>query len=320
MINPSILLALSASEQSRFAAELCWALAAQTGARVTAQHVVDSRGAWDLLGHDRPGFLGSGMFVTAHEQLVAALYTLGGKLLEVYDAHASARAIRGESVLDEGNPVREICRRAPEHDLVVIGHKPSTFESPEDERRKSLRFSVAESLAHECPRPLLVVQERCEPWSDMRILLSLRHVNQNYIHSCLQMASTLRIDPEIVGLSTGIHEEDATTFAANLRQQNPDLSHVPINVTRLSDTILNPEKCAWWTSEEDIEADALPDTLLVMPTRELEGRRLTVYGSSPAFFIRHLKLPCILLWPEESPDHFSADTRPSPEGSTVPAS
>jgi len=302
MATQSILLGLSASEKSQYAAEVCWWLAEKTNAAVLAQHVVDSQGAWELLGHDRPGFLGSGPFVGAYQTLAASLLSVGQKLADVYDARAAARPITSESVVDDGNPVQEIQRRANEHDLVVIGHHPSIVESPENEHRHRRRFSVAETLAHVCPSPLLVVQEQCEPWSKMRILLSVKHVNEHYINFCLDLASQLSLEPELVGLACGIHEEDHAMFVADLRKSNRNLYNVTIKVKHLTDYSLDENTCSWWTCEDDIEWDALPDTLIAMPTRKLEGRRITVYGSSPAYFIRHLRLPTILLCPEELPD------------------
>ncbi len=300
----SFLVALSASEQSRNAAELCWLLAERANAKVLAQHVIDTQAAWEIFGNDRPGFIGSGPYVAAHEQLLGLLRSLGKDLISVYDVYASGHPIESQSVMDEGNPVREICRRAADSDLVIIGHRPSMFEEPEDERRLEMRFSLAESLAHECPCPLLVTQEPCKPWSDMRIISSMDHLNEMYIRACYKLASSLSLKAELAVLATGTHEQEKGDFISDFKQANTDLSELPVYVKRISNQIFSESKSAWWAEEADLEWNALPDTLMIIPTRKFGDRRITLFGASPAFFVRHLSLPSILLWPEEYTDRF----------------
>lgn len=299
MKKNSFLLGLSASERSKFAAELGWFLAKKADATLNALHVVDTRSAWELLGYDRTGFIGSGLFISEREKLLLSLNSIGRKLVEVFEMHEAGAGITGTALVEEGDPIERICSYALKHDLVIIGHRPGLVEPIEDERRKSFRYSIAESLAHECPRPLLVVQDRCDFLSEMRIITSIEHINEGYLNSCLASAASLSLKPHIAVLTSGIHEEGQEQLIQDLRNANPKTQNVPIYVKRISNSILTEDKTAWWCTEEDLEWNALGNTLMVIPTRELSGQRITVFGSSPAFFIRHLTLPCIMLCPEE---------------------
>jgi nucleotide-binding universal stress UspA family protein len=301
MKKNSFLLGLSASERSRFAAELGWSLAKKADATLNALHVVDTRAAWELLGYDRTGFIGSGLFISEREKLLLSLNSIGRKLVEVFEMHEDGAGLSGTALIEEGDPIERICSHAPKHDLVIIGHRPGLVEPIEDERRRSFRYSVAESLAHECPSPLLVVQDRCDFLSEMRIITSIKHINEGYLNSCLATAASLSLKPHIAVLSSGVHEEGAKQFVDDLRTANPKTENVPIYVKRINNNILTEDKTAWWCTEEDLEWNALGNTLMVIPSRQLSGQRITVFGSSPAFFIRHLTLPCIMLCPEEQP-------------------
>ena len=46
------------------------------------------------------------------------------------------------------------------------------------------------TLAHECARPLLIVQADAGNLKTMTILLSSEHVNENYINACLDFADS----------------------------------------------------------------------------------------------------------------------------------
>jgi hypothetical protein len=150
-----------------------------------------------------------------------ALLKLGGQILNSYQLEASRCGIETEVMLDVGNPFDQIIRRCLDFDLVMIGHrKRITLDNPS----QFLQLSIAEMLAHGCPRPLLVVQEPGISWKSMTILVSMQHVNENYINNCLHMADLLGLAPTVIGLSAGVPEEKHATFIGDLRSANSRLN------------------------------------------------------------------------------------------------
>lgn len=296
MKGKSILLALSGSQQSRYATEVCWNMARSLGATITAHHVVDSHSAWEFIGHENPGFLEPAVYLEAYQQLVSSLFCLGEELAEAYAEEAKEAGVDDICIVDEGNPITEICRRAANHKMVVIGHKAQTSKQP---RSQFLRLSIAEALAHDCPRPLLVVQDECKTWSSLSIMISLDHINEIFINSALDMAKALELQPSLLCLTGGAHEERPDDFVKDIRQSNPRLKEVPIALTPAQqDIAINVEH--WYAPPGlEFDRDLWNNTLIVIPTRMVAGERLTVVDSSPSMFVRYLTLPSILLWPEE---------------------
>lgn len=296
MKGKSILLALSGSQQSRFATEVCWKMAKSLGATITAHHVVDSHSAWEFLGHESPGFLQPAVYLEAYQELVSSLFSLGEGLAEDYAEEAKEKGIDDVCIIDEGNPITEICRRAANHKLVVIGHKKSKATQP---RSQYQRLSVAEALAHDCPRPLLVVQDECKGWSSLSIMISLDHINEGFINSCLDMAQALNLRPAVLCLTGGAHEERPNDFVRDMRSANPRLKDVPIALTPAQQDIAVHVEHWYAPKDMPFDTELWNNTLIVIPTRLVAGERLTVVDSSPAMFVRYLTLPSILLWPEE---------------------
>lgn len=297
MRGRSVLLALSGSQQSRYAAELCWAMSRQLGAQIVAQHVVDSHSAWEFIGHEKTGFLPSESYVTAYQVLCKHLFTLGEDLAAEYASQAVAQGCSPLCFVDEGNPVEQICNRALSHDLVVIGHKPGTIRG-NNPHSQFLRLSIAEALAHECPRPLLVVQERTVPWQSLAILSSTEHINEQYINSCLDMASALCLQPLLLCLA-GAPDINSDKFIGDLREANGKLASVPIAITEEVNEQLSADGILWNVAVPELEPDVTGSMLFVAPTREINKQRVTVLDSSPSVFVRYLLLSSILLWPEE---------------------
>ncbi len=303
MHKMSILLALSGSEQSYQAAQVAWMLAKQADTSVVAQHVVDTRTAWALLGNSKPGFIGSGLYVTAYESLCNSLRELAKKLADKYEAMASAKKIKSICLIDEGNPVHEICRRAKDHDLVITGHEPSETKAIDRERGQYVRLSIAEGLANQCPRPLLIVQGEWQPWKTLKILVSVDHLNIEYIRACMQTASLLGLQSELVCLATGVREESPKNLIRDLREAHKELAKMAIEVALFGDFEIEDGASLWSHKPVRVELDAYSDNLVVIPTREIGGKRITIFGSPPEMFIQHLTLPNILLYPEEKVEH-----------------
>lgn len=310
MKGKSILLALSGSQQSRYATEVCWNLASKLEAMITAHHVVDSHSAWEFLGHEKPAFLESGRYLAAYQSLCKSLFCLGEELAEAYTSEAKKRGIDDICIIDEGNPIEQICRRALNHKLVVIGHRPQSALQPIIDTNEDgplphsagqfMRLSIAEALSNECARPLLVVQDKCNAWTSMTIMISMDHINEIFINSCLDMAESLNVNPVLLCLSSGAHEESAESFIKDIRESNQRLRDVPMAVAPANGQISVYNNDNWFVpGEGKLDKEQFHNTLVVIPTRKVAGERITVVDSSPALFVRYLSLPSILLWPEE---------------------
>ncbi len=295
----SILLGLSGSEQSKFAAEVAWNLAERTNGRILAQHVIDSRTMWEVLRNDKPGFIGSGPYIAAYESICTSLKSLANSLTEKFEAVSQGRNISVETAVDEGSPVQAICARAKFHDLVIVGHQPRHLQARAREHCNYIRYAVAEGLAHECPRPLLVVQREVNAWKSMTILLSIDHVNFSFISACLEMAAFLGVQPNVVVLAGGKHEEPPLQFLKDLKDAAPGLAHVPVQVKVFSGFSVDDSYSL--RHPEELQLDWYPedDTLLVIPTRASGGERITIFDTTPDLFVRNLTLPSIMMWPEE---------------------
>jgi nucleotide-binding universal stress UspA family protein len=272
-------------------------MARRLGTTITAQHIIDSHSAWEFLGHENPGFLKSIYYLEAYQQLVSSLFVLGEALMADYASKAKELGIDAICLKDEGNPITEICRQAANHKLVVIGHKKSNAQF--NPRSQYQRLSVAEALAHDCPRPLLVVQDECKKWTSMSIMISVDHINKVYVDSCLDMAEALNLPAILLCLTGGANEEDPLDFVKNMRESDERLRNLPIALAPAEKDI-DVSLSNWFAPEGvEFEKELWDNTLAVIPTRMVAGERLTVVDSSPSMFVRHLELPSILLWPEE---------------------
>lgn len=299
MSSKSILLELDGSAQCRYAAEVCWALARSNNLNVNAQHVIDSLSAWDFLNFDIAGFIGSGPYFEAHEMMRSCLTRIGESLIEAYTGQAAGHEIPGETFLDEGTTIREICLRAKDHEMVVIGQRGTGMSSPEEDNRRLPRRSIAETLTYYCPRPLLVVQDRCESWTRMNIVLSTNHTPSNLLTSCLNFARQLQLEPQIKVVLVNESEPDAilpvesstdaTRMLADLNKLVPELTKLKVDVCR------TPNLSNFWKTDAERDSDAL----LVVPVTETNSVRKTCLGTSPDLVVRYLNHPAVLFWMEE---------------------
>ena len=298
MRNLSILVCLDGSAYSRYAAELAWRIAKNTGANVTAHHVIDTKGTEEFIVQEPAGFLNGKLYRSAYNNVRQELRDLAHELRDTYLKESTRHGIRTDFVIDEGDPVLAIAERAKSHDLVIIGHKPHAERTKPLYRRQFLRLSVAEALSHDCPRPMLVVQGETELWSEMTVLVSIEHLNQNYVNACLDLAKLLSLRTNLTCLSSGDCEEPADRLIKDLRQSDPRLADVAIDVARLEDiSMLDGQPVLEQFAEMDARRSTA--TLPVIPTRATGGNRVTVLDGSPTLFVRFLSLPSMLLLPEE---------------------
>jgi nucleotide-binding universal stress UspA family protein len=290
MSKKSFLLAVSGSEQALYAAETCWELANIAKASVTGLHVINTKGAWDLLNNGKPGLVGSGLNVAAYESILDALRLVSDKLAQVYEAKATAP---GQLIIEEGDPVERITTRAQDCDLVVLGHAPTSKPSELEDH-----LSVAERVSQQCTVPVLIVQRKSSLRS-LRMVTTAEHINHNYLTYGVQMARALQIKPEILCLTTGIHEKDPARVVHDLRGSEADLKDVRITFHHIENYAIADYASAWWVSEKDVEADNPDTSLLAIPTRHFAEHRVSVFGTAANYVVRNLQASTVLLWPEE---------------------
>jgi hypothetical protein len=268
---------------------------------VNAQHVVDSLAAWDFLNFDIAGFIGSEPYFSAHETMLGCLNSIGESLTQAYEGQAAGHEIPGKTYLDEGTTIREICWRARDHALVAIGQRSTGMGSPEEDKRRLPRRSVAESLTYYCPRPLLVVQDRCEPWTKLRIILSSLRIPSSLLESCLKFARRLNVEPQIrvvlVNESGSSEiENDTLENCPEARVLIDDMSKlVPLMTGLRVDVRRTGNLNRYW--QHDAEEDN--NSLLVVPVTEIAGVRKTSFGTTPDTIVRYLNHPAVLFWMEE---------------------
>lgn len=164
MSGTSVLVAIDGSEESREAAYFAWNLTKQSDTCVVAQHVVDSTGVWRFLSYDLAGFIGSGLYMEAREQMINAMYLIGEGIMMAYASQANGIGCQFETCIDDGDPASEIARRAVNHDLVIVGlhRRCDSFNRPR----------MFERLSEICSCPVLVVQKTKRPWSRMQVFIT----------------------------------------------------------------------------------------------------------------------------------------------------
>jgi len=305
MNKTSFLLCLNGTKQSQIAAEMAFELAQKAEAQLTAQHVIDTSTAWDFLRNEEPGFIGSGLYVETFEMLKKAQREIANKLMEKYESVIENKKIDSITVIDEGAPVEEICRRAQDHDLVIVGHHYSAAKFSVQNRWHHATSAVAEGLANQCPKPLLIIQKpESAFWQDMQILVSLEHMNVSFIRACLRTALFFGVTPKIICLMSGFHEEKADELVKNLRNTHSDLLEIDIQtkVVRKANQVDQLHIDLWSQEPAELEFDytQFQKSLLLVPTREIGGKRISILGVEANEMVAQLSIPAILLWPEES--------------------
>ena len=296
-MSGSILLELDGSAQARYAAEVAWQLGQRAEVGVDAQHVVDSLAAWDFLAFDIAGFIGSGPYFEAHDTMRGCLTTIGQNLMNVYSKLAKQNGISGESYLDDGATIREICWRAKDYDIIVMGHHPTGMGSPNEDKRKLPRRSVTEAMTHYSPRPLLLVQDRCRLWQNARILLGSANVPNDLLSNCVDFINRMFMEPSVRYLfsadgsaaSAERTAHDGLRATDDITRAIPELAGKSIDVRSAKD--VNEY------FQQDAEEESA-DTLMVVPVIEVNGVRKTSFGLHPDVMVRYLNHPAVLFWIE----------------------
>ncbi|MCW5823134.1 MAG: universal stress protein [Cyanobacteria bacterium TGS_CYA1] len=250
-MKPRLLLALSGTKQSLYASELAFKLAVKTEASVTAQHVIDTFTSWEFLKNDQPGLLKSDMYNQAYLNLKKSQKEIADELIATWQSFADRQEVEYKCFIDEGNPVKEICKRARKNDIVIVGHRQRLYDTNNEDPWHGVKYTVAEGLAHDCTTPVLIVQKPVlQLWKKVVMLETQDYKNEKFLEACQGMSA-------ILGAKTVTKE--------------------------LEDISRNDNRA-----------------LLVIPTRMVDSKRVSVLGEPAELLVRRLSLPAILLWPEES--------------------
>lgn len=298
MSKKSLLLSLDGSAQSRYAAELVWEMSKAGSYKVEAQHVVDSLAAWDFLNFDIAGFIGSGPYFEAHETMRNCLQSIGENLVDAYQVQAKSLGIEGECNLDDGTTIREICWRAKDVDLVAIGQRSTGVESAKEDKRVLPRRSIAETLAYYCPKPMLVLMDRCPMPKRLKIMLSELRIPSSLIASCLDFAKNLNLEVELCLLIVTAERSSAESAEREAKQLLEDLQKLLPGLAKFKTDVVHTESLDnYW--KEDLESEQSEGSLIVVPVASYGGIRKTCFGTAPDVLIRYQNHPCMLFWMDE---------------------
>lgn len=297
----SILVAIDGAQHSRYAAEVAWKLNKLTGASVTAIHVVDTKESDKLVNPEHAGFLTRAQYKGSLERIHSEMTLLGTALMEAYSRAAKENHVPSKTILAEGAPYQSICEHAQSFDLVVIGHIAATKDDVRLERRHRTRFSLAEGLAHGCPTPLLVVEALPKSfwYNTMSTLISTDHVSTAFLDRALQIATELSVRPNLICTGARANREPALELIDDLRSANPQLRNIPIRVKDQDEWNVDITARDWTSNFATGQTDG-PE-LLMVPTREVGGERITVLDSDPSMLVRFASVPGLLLVPEDAP-------------------
>lgn len=297
----NILLAFDGSLQSLNAAELCWSLASRYPVKLTAQHVVNTTGLWQLLNFELPGLTGSGPYIEAHQAMCQELRAIGETLATIYEAKAHAHGITDTCILDEGEAVSEVLRRSLVHDLVVIGHhgrgRVETESQKSDEGTISpsgVHFSMAESLAKLSEKPILVVQDSAVAWQKLKLILHGDRGVAESFRAAADLCAFFAIQLEVNNYFT------ASEDVGSLYPLGPLVDETKKRYPNLSVTI---KKAKLWPDEfgkRRAKVECEDGTLAMIPTLPGADGRLSLFGTPAELFVRYGDVQSLLLWPAEA--------------------
>lgn len=118
-----ILVALDGSNFSKIASSYAFWLASQLDADLDGQHVTDSRLVDLFIDPKFTEELGFDASIEIDEKVYSALHKIGRVILDTYAKEAAVQQIATNTHLDSGPIIDEICKRAKEHDLLILGHR-----------------------------------------------------------------------------------------------------------------------------------------------------------------------------------------------------
>jgi len=147
----SIVVGVDGSDHSRTALGYATWLAQQFHATVTGLHVVDIVSIEGSFFHDISGSLGFEPYLDFTSKMREALQERGASILDEFSKMCQAEGVRSETALQIGIVPSEICERAREADLVVLGNR-----GVNQRFTTGLLGGVTESVTRQCSKPVLV--------------------------------------------------------------------------------------------------------------------------------------------------------------------
>jgi len=292
-----ILLALSGSKSAECAAELSWDFARKDGITILAQHVVNTKDAVRLFNCSEPGLVGSGLYAQAYDSLRTSLYSIAEKLSEKYEALANSKTkTNHQIVIDEGDPLFEILKRAETSDLVVAG-KPSShvcLDGGEDSK------TLVEHLVEQSPVPVALLNRTSDDCSILKILVSTDQQDVSYIRECIKFADRIGKQFELVLIYTPSSDPDICMSIGNrLKRELPEIGDVRFKLRVLEDPVIPDAVALWKHCRCNLSIDVAPSALMVVPTRIVDGKRMTIFGIKAGDFVHRTMTSSALFWPEE---------------------
>jgi hypothetical protein len=296
-----ILLAFDGSMQSLNAAQLCWDLASKHSITLTAQHVINTAGLWQLLNFELPGLTGSGPYIEAQQAMEKELRSIGETLVSVYQAKAKSHGCADQCILDEGDAISEVLRRSKMHDMVVIGHHPNTPASKNGAATEAggraprylTHYSMAETLACLLDKPLLVVQAPCSPWKSIKLILHGNRGIEASFRAAAELATFLDLALEVTNYFQGDETDHDLADLSKLIEETGKL---------YPDLQLKTRKAKLWPTAQDqhlAQVDCSVDSLIMIPTLLEGGERRSTFGTTPDHFVRFSGVPALLFWPAD---------------------
>lgn len=187
MKGTSYLLYLDSSAQSMNAAQFAWSLAKRNNASLVAQQVVDSNSIWRFLCFDEAGFVGSGIYLEAREQISSVMHSIAGTLALAYTSQAEGLKISSQTFIDEGSSVAEIARRSYDHDLIIMGYKGNS----------TTERDFVERLSEACSCPILLVSGKNQQRSKLKVFFTSDTLLVSSIAALSIFAESLRLSLEL---------------------------------------------------------------------------------------------------------------------------
>ncbi len=147
----SVIVGVDGSDNARTALRYATWLARRFDATVTGLHVVDIVSIEGSFFHDISGSLGFEPYLDLTSKMREALQERGAVILDDFSQFCGSEGVRYESALQVGIVPTEICERAREADLVVLGSR-----GVNQKFSTGLLGGVTESVTRQCTRPVLV--------------------------------------------------------------------------------------------------------------------------------------------------------------------
>lgn len=147
----SIIVGVDGSDHSRSALRYAIWLARRFDATVTGLHIVDIVSIEGSFFHDISGSLGFEPFLDFTSKMREALQERGTAILDEFAQTCHAENVRSQTALQIGIVPTEICQRACEADLVILGNR-----GVNQRFTTGLLGGVTESVTRQCPKPALV--------------------------------------------------------------------------------------------------------------------------------------------------------------------